>query len=61
MNNKSTDAKSASNTFKISNQLESDDFYRYLRIRQTGVNTHNENEFRFSAIDFFGSILESNI
>ena len=61
VNDKSIDGRSASNTFKISNQLESDDFYRYLRIRQTGVNTHNENEFRFSAIDFFGSILESNI
>ena len=48
---------SASNTFKI-NQNSTNDFYRYIRIRQTNVNSCNNHHLDFSVIEFFGTILE---
>lgn len=50
---------SASNTFKI-NQNSTNDFYRYIRIRQTNVNSDNNHYLVFSVIEFFGTILGEN-
>lgn len=55
---KSLDNKSVSNTFEIQNHLDKNDYFRYIRIRQTGVNTFHDNNFGFAALEYFGSILE---
>ena len=55
-NEKSLDSQSVSNTFEIKNK--NNEFYRYIRIRQTGLNTGNDNDFRFSSLEYFGTILE---
>ena len=34
------------------------EYYQYIRIRQTGVDTSNNNWLAFSAIEFFGNIFE---
>lgn len=56
-NEKSLDDKDASNTFEITN---SSDFYRYLRIHQTGPNTYKNTDYRFiiRSIEYFGIIQE---
>ena len=33
-------------------------FIEYIRIRQTRLNTGNDNDFRFSSLEYFGTILE---
>lgn len=54
---KSLDARSASNVFDIQDITNKNNFYRYLKIIQTGVNTHNDdNCLAFSSIEFFGRI-----
>lgn len=50
----------AENTFSIKNNLEKDEYYRYLRIRQTGLNSSGNNELFFSSIEFFGNIQTSS-
>lgn len=50
----------AENTFPIKNNLEKDEYYRYLRIRQTGLNSSGNNELFFSSIEFFGNIQTSS-
>lgn len=47
------------NTFQI-NKSKQNKYYRYIRLRQTGVNTCNNNSLVFSALEFFGKILKSN-
>lgn len=49
--------KNAANTFKIQNILGKDEFYRFLRIRQTDMNTKNNNCLIIAALEFFGTIL----
>ena len=46
----------SSNTFNIQASLKNDEYYRYLRIRTTGVNTSNDHRLFFSSIEFFGTI-----
>lgn len=56
-NDHSIDDRSKSNTFIIQNK--NNIFYRYLRLRQTGLNTINNNTLIISAIEYFGTIEES--
>lgn len=53
-NNDSIDDRSKSNTFSIQNQ--NNIFYRYLRLRQTGLNTASNNALIISAFEYFGTI-----
>ena len=53
---KSLDGRAASNTFEITNEANKSKYFRYLRIIQKGVNTHNDNSLAFSSIEFFGYI-----
>lgn len=52
----SLDNRCASNTYTIQNRTN--EFYRYLRIRQTDVNTHGDHCFIFSSLEYFGVIRE---
>lgn len=56
---KSLDDTNASNTFEIQKKLGPYDFYRYLRIRQTGENTKG-NDYRLIIryLEYFGHIKE---
>ena len=58
VNEESVANVSSSNTFKINEQSETNDFYRFIRISQTDVNNSNAYYLVFSAIEFFGTILE---
>lgn len=49
---------SASNTFKINENTPTNDFYRYIRIRQTAVNSNNNNYLVLPMMEFFGTIHE---
>lgn len=53
----SLDAPSASSTFNIQQKLGNDEFYRYIRIRQTEENTNGNYIFAFSALEIFGYII----
>lgn len=48
--------KSYANTFEIESGKESNDFFRYLRIRQTNVNSDGKYWLILSALEFFGTI-----
>lgn len=54
----SLDDRSASNTFKIQSALEENEYYRYLRIRETGVNSYGQYNLIFAALEYFGSMKE---
>ena len=54
----SLNSRSVSHNFKIQNKLGKNDYYRYLRIKQTGVTVRNDNYFGFSSLEYFGSIIE---
>lgn len=54
----SLDDRSASNTFKIQSALEENEYYRYLRIRETGVNTYGQFNLIFAGLEYFGSVRE---
>lgn len=43
-------------TYQISQQNDEKEYYRYLRIRQTGQNSSGHNCITLSAIEFFGSL-----
>ncbi|KAK8845880.1 hypothetical protein M9Y10_020806 [Tritrichomonas musculus] len=51
------DDRNATYTFDIDPPLGQNDFYRFLRIRQTGTNTAGSNYLAVSALEFFGSIM----
>ena len=53
---KSLDDRGVSNTFEIQNKQYANNYYRYIRIIQRGLNTHNSNSLAFTAIEFFGDI-----
>lgn len=44
----------ASNVFEIQRKLGKDEFYRYLRMRKTGVDSAGNNYFTISALEYFG-------
>lgn len=58
-NEESLNDRTASNTFKIQHNFENDEFYQYIKIRQTGLNTSNGNQLYFGSIEFFGSLLKT--
>ena len=60
-NDRSLDDTDASNTFEIKNNSDNNEFYRYLRIRQTGQNTYTSTDYRMivTSLEFFGSIKEA--
>lgn len=47
----------ASNVFEIQKKLAKDEFYRYLRIHQTGPNTAENSYFTLSALEYFGAFI----
>lgn len=56
--------KSITHTFNIQENLGKDEYYRYLRIRQTGLNARNDqsnngNILAFSALEYFGSMIQT--
>lgn len=58
------DGKSITHTFNIQENLGNDDYYQYLRIRQTGLNARNDpsnngNILAFSALEYFGSVIQT--
>lgn len=55
---KSLDDANASNTFDIQENLEKDDFFRYIRLRQIGYNTGSNYHLNIAALEYFGSLLE---
>lgn len=55
-NDKSLTSSSAIITFKIQEDLEEDEFYRYIRIRQTGMNDCHLYFFKFRSFELFGSL-----
>lgn len=57
-NDKSLDGNDYSNIFKIQNDLAQNEFYQFLRFRQTGVNTSNNNILIITSLEFFGVIKE---
>ena len=50
----SLDDQNAVQTFDINEKLGENDFYRFLRLRQTGVNTGNNFTLPLSALEYFG-------
>lgn len=44
-------------TFFIQTPLKQDEYYRFLRILQNGINAYNRHYLDFSCIEFFGSII----
>lgn len=56
--NKSLDGSSKANTFEVPNS-QNNKFYRYLRIRQTGVNTENNYKLIIASLEYFGLIQEA--
>lgn len=49
----------ASYKFEIQQSLQQNEYFRYLRIRQTGPNTRNDNYLVISALEYFGSIINA--
>ena len=47
----------AENTFDIHENLDADEYYRYLRIRQTGLNSRKTSQLIINALEFFGTII----
>lgn len=48
------DSANAKYVFDIQNELGKDDYYRYLRIRQTGKNSYGAYFLNLSALEYFG-------
>ena len=57
-NDATLEGQNFSHTFEIKSQQAVKNGYRYLRIRQTGPESNNANHLTFSAIEFFGSLIE---
>lgn len=55
---KSLDDANATNTFDIQTELDKDDFFRYLRLRQIGYNTGSNFHLNIAALEFFGYAIE---
>lgn len=50
------DGLGAQNTFDIMENLEPNECFRFLRVRQTGPDSSNLYFLTFSALEFFGTI-----
>lgn len=46
-------------TFEIKNPTKSNEFFRFLRIRETGKDSYGDNYMLFSALEYFGSLIYS--
>lgn len=57
-NDETLKGKSFSHTFDINKSEGSEEFYRYLRIRQTGNDSSGYNFLTLSALEFFGFLIE---
>ena len=57
-NDRSLDGSGFSNTFEIEESKTTNEYFQYLRITQTDVNTGNNNWLIFSALEYFGTIQE---
>ncbi|KAK8897927.1 hypothetical protein M9Y10_000160 [Tritrichomonas musculus] len=57
-NDETLKGTSFSHTFDINKSEGSEEFYRYLRIRQTGNDSNGENYLTLSALEFFGFLIE---
>lgn len=53
------DDKNAIHTFDIQSSQQNNEFYQFLRIRFTGLNTANNNYTALSALEYFGTIIKS--
>lgn len=51
------DDKSVFHTFEIKEKYSKDEFYRFLRLRQTGPNSANCYQLCLSALEYFGTII----
>lgn len=51
------DDKSVIHTFDIKEKLSNDEYYRFLRLRQTGPSSVNYYQLCLSALEYFGSII----
>lgn len=52
----SLNGNNLASTFQIQEKLEKNEFYRFLRIKQTGLNASGSNYLGFSSLEYFGSI-----
>ena len=53
----SLNGKNIIHVFEVQEKLEKNEFYKYLRIRQTGLNAGNNYYFGFSSLEYFGSLI----
>lgn len=56
----SLNAQSVVCTFDIQQPGKENEFYRYLRLRQTGKSARNDYNLCFSSLEYFGSVIWSN-
>lgn len=54
----SLSSASATQTFEISNKLEQDEYYKFIRIKITGPNDANNYYLMLSSLEFFGSLIK---
>ena len=45
-----------SHTFEIKTSNNQNEYYRYIRLKQTGLNKRNDNHLSISALEYFGKI-----
>ena len=57
-NDRSLDGSGFSNTFEIEESKTTNEYFQYLRITQTDVNTGSNYFFILSALEYFGTIQE---
>ena len=58
-NVKELDDRCAEVTFKISAELSQNEAFRYLRLRQTDLNTRDSEILFISALEFFGTLINN--
>lgn len=51
------DSNLAEVTFELNNKISNNEYFRYLRLRQTGLNTRNTNQLILSSLEFFGTLI----
>lgn len=51
------DSSFAENTFKIQTNLDDNEYFRYLRIRQNGLNSRKTDQLVVGSMEFFGTII----
>ena len=52
------DTNKAEFTFDISKKIGYNESFRYLRLRQTDVNSRNTNQLILSALEYFGALID---